>query len=67
VNGREPLSRSAKILTFFVKLYDCLAVFNPTMANAYAVAWDYNDKYFFRKLKLYALSKSDVFTATDVV
>ncbi len=38
----------------------------PKLANAHARAWPVKDVFYFRKLKLYALNKADVFEADYV-
>ncbi|KHS82415.1 SIR2 family protein [Pectobacterium carotovorum] len=67
VDGCDSSEQSPEILILFVKLYDRLAVLNPALANAHAMTWNRSDNYFFCKLKLYALSKTEVFTAATVV
>lgn len=67
VDGHERDPEEAEVLHLFVKLYDRMVVINPALAHSHAVSWDHHEKYFFRKFKLYALSKVEVFTAEDVV
>ncbi|MCA1493018.1 SIR2 family protein [Ensifer sp. NBAIM29] len=67
VDGKERHPKAAQMLTLFVELYDRLAKLQPNLAIAHATGWDERDRYFFRKLKLFALSKPDVFGPLEVV
>ncbi|QBC42930.1 SIR2 family protein [Iodobacter fluviatilis] len=66
VNGKEHITKAAKALPCFVQLFDRLAATQPKLAHAHVTAWPVSDKFFFRKLKLYAFSKVDVFDADYV-
>jgi len=66
VDGREHITKAAKAGTWFVQLFDRMAAKWPELANAHATTWPATDRFFFRKLKLYALSKVNVFEADDV-
>ena len=63
--GRER-QRHADPFSLFVKFFDRLVVFNSALAKAHTSFWDEGDRYFFRKLKLYALSKSELFDADEM-
>ncbi|MBZ2189522.1 SIR2 family protein [Alcanivorax sp. JB21] len=65
-DGEGDLS-SVEVLILFVKIYDRLVALDPDLAKVHAMTWDQGDKYFFRKLKLYALSKPNVFSAVRAV
>lgn len=67
VEGREYTSNTAKVITWFVQLFDRMAVRWPELAHAHAMTWPASDQFFFRKLRLYALSKVITFEAKDVV
>ena len=56
---------SAVPFLFFIALFDRMVTLSPKLAMAHATLWDECDPYFFRKLKLYALSKHNVFDAND--
>ena len=56
-----------KPFLLFVKLFERLIVLNRRLARAHVLRWDEGDEYFYRKLKLYALSKSELFEANDAV
>ena len=63
VNGREHITKAGEVMIWFVQLFDRLAVQSPELAAAHATTWPATDQFFFRKLKLYALSKVDAFGA----
>lgn len=66
VDGREHITEAAAAVTWFVQLFDRLAAKWPELANVYATTWPTADRFFFRKLKLYAFSKADAFEADHV-
>lgn len=66
VDGREHAGEASEIMTLFIQLFDRIAVHRPDLANAYAKTWPETDRYFFRKLKLYAFAKVHVFDADHV-
>ncbi|MDW5416713.1 SIR2 family protein [Iodobacter sp. CM08] len=66
VDGREYIEKTAEALPWFVQLFDRLAATMPKLAQAHATIWPVTDQFFFRKLKLYAFSKVDVFDADHV-
>lgn len=66
VNGRVHITKAAEVVTWFVQLFDRLAAKWPELANAHATTWPATDRFFFRKLKLYAFSKVDAFEADHV-
>lgn len=59
----ERFNEETEFLTWFVELFDRIADLRPELAKAYAMTWSSTDRYFFRKLKLYGLSKGGVFSA----
>lgn len=66
VDGSELHSDAAKNFKLFVDLYDRLSTSRPDLARSHGVQWDIGDRYFFRKLKLYALSKRNLFDPSEV-
>lgn len=66
VDGKEHVADVAKVLTLFIQLFDRMADQLPKLANAHAMTWSETDKYFFRKLKLYAFAKGNSFDADYV-
>lgn len=66
VVGKASSSESAETLNWFVSLFDQLVNLCPGLAHANAAAWPSTDRYFFRKLKLYAFSKGAAFRADYV-
>lgn len=66
VDGKEQITKAAEVTTWFVQLLDRMAAKWPEMANAHATTWPATDPFFFRKLKLYAFNKADVFNADHV-
>ncbi|WP_105101416.1 SIR2 family protein [Microbulbifer pacificus] len=66
VEGKEHISDAAEVVTWFVQLFDRMVAKWPELANAHATTWPATDRFFFRKLKLYAFSKVDAFEADHV-
>jgi hypothetical protein len=66
-DGDERESDAGEVMTLFLKLFDRLAEQAPNVALGHVLTWPEDDKFFFRKLKLYALSKPVLFTSDDVV
>lgn len=66
IDGREHITKAAEVVTWFVQLFDRMAAKWPNLAKAHATTWTATDRFFFRKLKLYAFSKLDVFEADQV-
>ena len=66
VDGKEHITEAAEVVTWFVQLFDRMAAKWPELANAHATTWPATDRFFFRKLKLYAFSKVDAFEADHV-
>jgi hypothetical protein len=65
-DGREYITETADVVSWFVQLFDRLAAKCPDLANAHATTWPDDDRFFFRKLKLYAFSKKEAFEANYV-
>ncbi|MFC6674077.1 SIR2 family protein [Marinobacterium aestuariivivens] len=65
-DGRQLVEKAAEVMELFVRLFDRLSDLRPELANAHATTWPETDRYFFRKLKLYALAKDQVFNADHV-
>lgn len=63
VDGTDRVADEGVVLTLFVQLFDRIADRLPELAKAYAMTWQEADKYFYRKLKLYAFAKRNVFDA----
>lgn len=57
---------AAKVFTLLKNLFDKIAILCPEQAMVRAFAWRIEDRFFFRKLKLYALSKTKQFNAEQV-
>lgn len=66
VDGKERHSKAARVQGLLLGLFERLSVLRPDLANAHALKWDAGDEYFFRKLKLFALSKTEVFAPSEV-
>lgn len=66
VDGKEHITQDAELMTWFVQLFDQMATKWPELANAHVKAWPVADRFFFRKLKLYAFNKADAFEADPV-
>ena len=57
----------SKPFLLFVELFERLMALNSQLAKAHAMRWDEGEGYFYRKLKLYALSMPNLFKANDAV
>lgn len=66
VVGKRYSDESGEALNWFIKLFDQLVKLSPALAHAKAAAWPNTDRYFFRKLKLYAFNKAAAFEADYV-
>lgn len=65
VNGRNHVTKAADAMELFVQLFKRMSDLRPELAKAHAITWPETDKYFFRKLKLFALAQDHVFDAAD--
>lgn len=63
---RDDITNPAEFLTWFIQLFNRMATKWPELAHAHAMTWPATDQFFFRKLKLYAFSKTDAFEADHV-
>ncbi|BEN29015.1 SIR2 family protein [Serratia marcescens] len=61
VDGEENFSKGADVLIWFVQLFDRIAEKWPELANAHVTTWPVTEPFIFRKLRLYAFSKTAVF------
>ncbi|GAB5447944.1 SIR2 family protein [Gymnodinialimonas sp.] len=66
VDGNDRYSDAAEAMAFFIELFNRLQVLHPALARGHAGTWPFADKFFFRKLRLFALSKPALFSADDV-
>lgn len=66
VEGEEYSAKGADVLTWFVQLFDRVAEKWPELASAHVTTWPVTEPFIFRKLRLYALSKTGVFGADRV-
>lgn len=65
VNGRKHITKAADTIELFAQLFKRISDLRPELAKAHAITWPETDKYFFRKLKLFALAQDHVFDAAD--
>lgn len=66
LNGSRHVTSAAEFVCWFIHIFDRMAAQQPKVAHARASCWPTTDQFFFRKLKLYALSKVEVFEAEEV-
>ena len=66
-DGGNDYHDSTDPLLLFVRFFDQLVEHDSALAKNHALHWDVSEKFFFRKLKLYALSKTDLYEASEVV
>ena len=55
-----------KPFRLFITLLDRLVVLDFKIAKAHVISWNESDEFFFRKFKLYALSKTELFSADEM-
>lgn len=53
-------------IEWFLNLYEQLIESNPASAKTFAEKWTFDDPYFFRKLKLFALNHNSLFDIDEV-
>ncbi|WP_397458767.1 SIR2 family protein [Pseudomonas asplenii] len=66
VDGKKYITKAAKSVTWFIQLFNQLTAKWPELAKAHATTWPITERFFFRKLKLFAYSKVDLFEADSV-
>jgi hypothetical protein len=66
VDGDEQHTDDEEMMTLLVELFDRLAEHAPEIALGHVLTWPKEDKYFFRKLRLYALSKPTLFSSNEL-
>ncbi len=66
MEGEEHVSSVGRMVLWFVRLFDRLAELRPDLARAHAICWPPDERFIFRKLKLYALNKKNLFKAEEV-
>lgn len=66
VDGGERATQAADVVAWFLQLFDRMAAGWPELAKAHATTWPATDRFFYRKLKLYAFSKVNLFEADHV-
>lgn len=65
VEGDKRSTDATKAAKLFLHLFDRLVELSPDTARGYALTWSVDDRFFFRNMKLYALSKISLFDAND--
>ena len=66
VDGKEQHPKAAEILKLFIELFDRMVAYSPEAALGHFMTWPNRDRFFFLKMRLYALSKEDLFEADEV-
>lgn len=66
VDGKKYITKAAEAVAWFVQLFDQMIAKWPVLAIAHAMTWPATEPHFFRKLKLYAFSKVDLFEADSI-
>ena len=65
--GKTYPSEGAEVMALFIQLFERLVESRPELARAHAITWPASDRFYFRKLKLYGLSKGSLFEAEHVL
>ncbi len=63
IDGKKYITKAAEAVAWFIQLFDQMAAKLPELAKAHVTTWPATERFFFRKLKLYAYSKVNVFEA----
>ncbi|WP_244646836.1 SIR2 family protein [Pseudomonas baltica] len=66
VDGKAYITNTSQAVAWFVQLFDQMTSRWPELAKAHATTWPATERFFFRKLKLYAYSKVNLFEADSV-
>jgi len=66
-DGNKGLNDAPKIFILFIQMLDRMAEKWPKLLHAFVMSWREPDKFFYRKLKFYALSKAEVFGEDEVI
>lgn len=66
VDGEDGYPEAADLWKFFIELFERLIEVSPDIALGHFQTWPMEDKFFFKKLGLYALSKEDLFEPEEV-
>ena len=53
-------------ISWFISIFEKFVKFHPESSKAVAKEWPVSDRYFFRKIKLYCLKYSKIFSESDV-
>lgn len=66
VDGQKDYHSKGDIFfKWFLELFARMVTQEPTITRAHAIIWPSDDKYFFRKLKLFALNHAELFEADE--
>lgn len=66
VDGKIYITDAGETAAWFTQIFDQMTAKWPELAKAHATIWPTTERFFFRKLKLYAYSKADIFDARSV-
>ena len=66
VSGEIRYTEFNSEIVMFLELFEMLIELNPEAAKDIAEKWSFSDQYFFRKLKLFALNHSSLFSIDEV-
>ena len=62
-DGEMRHPEAAEVMILFVKLFERLTETRPELARAHVLTWPEADRFYFRKIKLYGLSRERLFEA----
>ena len=65
-DGGDHFDEFTNPMLLFIELFNRFAKRSPELAKAKVLLWNENEHYFFRKLKLFALSKNELFGSAEV-
>lgn len=66
VDGKIYITDAGETAAWFTQIFDQMTAKWPELAKAHATIWPSKERFFFRKLKLYAYSKAEIFDARSV-
>ncbi|OOZ75716.1 hypothetical protein BOW50_11080 [Solemya velum gill symbiont] len=66
VDGQDDYRTNVAVyFEWFLKLFNRMVDVSPEITRAHVLTWPTDDQYFFRKLKLYALNRVELFKANE--
>ena len=65
IDGDNQYSKKEVYFLWFLRLFNRLAEYGPEILRAHVITWPVNDEFLFRKLRVYALNRPELFDAEE--